>query len=498
MDAAAIAAGTPSFTLMRAAGAAATRLICERYQMELGGGCLLLAGPGNNGGDAWVVAAELKAVGVDVTVVEVEPPRTDDARLAKARYDGRVVGLADALAPASGTPPVVVDGLLGTGATGAPRDAIASAIAAIDGWRAEGARIVAMDAPSGVDATTGAMPGAYVRADLTITFGTVKRGLLRQRDASGAIVAVDIGLGAAAESGGLPLVTPTSALAAVPSIPAGVNKGTRRRVLVIGGAVGMGGAAILAARGALRSGAGMVKLCVEPASIAPAQSAVPAALTTPWPLDEPALADTLGWAHAVLLGPGLGLSRAARELTERVLAAWRGPVVVDADALNAFEGNAERLGELLKGRPAVVTPHPVEAQRLAGTTASDIDAGRFEAAALLAQRVRATVLLKGVPTVVADAHRTMVVASGTPVLATGGSGDVLGGIVATLLAQTGDALAAATSGAWAHGRAAEIAGAGRIRGVNLDDVVEALAQAWHLPPRTAAGVLIDLPSVGTR
>ena len=93
MDAAAIAAGTPSFTLMRAAGAAATRLICERYQMELGGGCLLLAGPGNNGGDAWVVAAELKAVGVDVTVVEVEPPRTDDARLAKARYDGRVVGL---------------------------------------------------------------------------------------------------------------------------------------------------------------------------------------------------------------------------------------------------------------------------------------------------------------------------------------------------------------------------------------------------------------------
>ena len=147
MDAAAIAAGTPSFTLMRAAGAAATRLICERYQMELGGGCLLLAGPGNNGGDAWVVAAELKAVGVDVTVVEVEPPRTDDARLAKARYDGRVVGLADALAPASGTPPVVVDGLLGTGATGAPRDAIASAIAAIDGWRAEGARIVAMDAP---------------------------------------------------------------------------------------------------------------------------------------------------------------------------------------------------------------------------------------------------------------------------------------------------------------------------------------------------------------
>ena len=120
------------------------------------------------------------------------------------------------------------------------------------------------------------------------------------------------------------------------------------------------------------------------------------------------------------------------------------------------------------------------------------------AAALLAQRVRATVLLKGVPTVVADAHRTLVVAAGTPVLATGGSGDVLGGIVATLLAQTGDATAAAASGAWAHGRAAEIAGAGRIRGVNLDDVVEALANAWYLPPRVAADVLVELPAVGTR
>lgn len=242
----------------------------------------------------------------------------------------------------------------------------------------------------------------------------------------------------------------------------------------------------------------MVKLCVEPASISPAQAAVPAALTTPWPLDEPALADVLGWAHAVLLGPGLGLTRASRELAERVLTAWRGPIVVDADALTAFEGNAERLGELLKGRPAVITPHPVEAQRLAGTAAADIDAGRFDAAALLAQRVRATVLLKGVPTVVADAHRTLVVAAGTPVLATGGSGDVLGGIVATLLAQTGDATASAASGAWVHGRAAEIAGAGRVRGVNLDDVVDALALAWQAPARVHASVLAELPDAGSR
>ena len=182
----------------------------------------------------------------------------------------------------------------------------------------------------------------------------------------------------------------------------------------------------------------------------------------------------------------------------RVLTAWRGPVVVDADALTAFEATAERLGELLKGRPAVITPHAVEAQRLAGVSAADIDAGRFEAAALLAQRVRATVLLKGVPTVVSDGARTVVVAAGTPALATAGSGDVLGGIVATLLAQTNDAVASAASGAWVHGRAAELAGPGGVRGVTLDDVIASLRLSWRMPELTHAPVLATLPAVGER
>ncbi|MEA3246464.1 MAG: NAD(P)H-hydrate dehydratase, partial [Gemmatimonadota bacterium] len=137
-------------------------------------------------------------------------------------------------------------------------------------------------------------------------------------------------------------------------------------------------------------------------------------------------------------------------------------------------------------------------QRLAGVNAADLDAGRFEAADRLADRVKATVLLKGVPTVVSDGRRTLVVATGTPVLATGGSGDILGGIAATLLAQTGDALASAASAAWVHGRAAEIAGAGDVRGVTLDDVLDAMRAAWRREPDPAPPVLAHLPRSGDR
>jgi NAD(P)H-hydrate epimerase len=282
----------------------------------------------------------------------------------------------------------------------------------------------------------------------------------------------------------------------VPPISANANKGTRRRLLIVGGSVGMAGATILAARAALRSGIGMVKVCVAPASVAAVQAAEPAAMVAAWPGDDAALTELLGWAHCTLVGPGLGLSRESRDLVTRVLLGCRCPMVVDADALTGFESAPEKLGELLRGRPAVITPHAVEAQRLAGVSAADIDAGRFEAAARLAQRVRATVLLKGVPTVVSDGARTAVVAAGTPALATGGSGDILGGIVATLLAQTNDAYASTCSAAWVHGRAAELAGPGGVRGVTLDDVVASLRLAWRAPERSAPPVLTTLPAVG--
>jgi NAD(P)H-hydrate epimerase len=243
----------------------------------------------------------------------------------------------------------------------------------------------------------------------------------------------------------------------------------------------MAGAMVLAARAALRSGAGMVRCCVAPASMAPIQAAVPEATVAPWPRTREARGELLAWADALLVGPGLGAAE-ARALVQQWLSDWTGPVVVDADALSAFAGEASALGVLLAGREAVITPHAGEAGRLLGRDASAVVAEPYAAAASLARGVSAVTLLKGVPTVVhSPGGASFVSARGTPALATAGSGDVLAGIVTTLLAQTNDAVSAAGIGAWIHGRAAEVATAGRpVRGVTLTEVLHALSSMWRV------------------
>jgi NAD(P)H-hydrate epimerase len=388
---------------------------------------------------------------------------------------------------------VAVDGVLGIGAAGAPRGAAAEAIRALAAYRARGARTVALDLPSGVDATTGASPGEAVVADVTVTFGSVKRGLLVARAHAGRIVVVDVGFlpprGAAPR-----LVTGAWVREHLPPIAFDAHKGVRRHVLVVGGAPGMAGAAALATRAALASGAGIVKVAAAPESVAAVQLLVPEALAAAWPADGAAAAALAHpWPHVLVLGPGLGAG--ARPLLERLLAVWRGPVVLDADALNAFAGDAGALRELLGGRPALLTPHVAEFARLAGGTPQDALDERFDAGARLAAAVGATVLLKGVPTVVSvpDGGR-LVTATGTAALGTGGSGDLLAGIAATLLAQTGDPLRAGAAAAWVHGRAAELATRGRpVRAVTLARVLAALPEAWRVPaPRPRAPVLAEL------
>ena len=283
----------------------------------------------------------------------------------------------------------------------------------------------------------------------------------------------------------------------VPPISAVAHKGTRKRLAIVGGARGMAGATLLATRAALRSGIGMVKLCVAPESIAAVQSAEAAAMAAPWPLSDAEFRALFDWANVLLIGPGLGLGAEARALAQRLLREWRGPVVLDADGLNAFAGDAKGLGDVLHGRPAVITPHAVEFSRIAGVTPQEVNARRFEITGELARMIHATVLLKGVPTIVSDGSATDVSASGTPVLATAGSGDVLGGIVATLLVQGTNARSSAAAAAWVHGRAAEIAGAGHVRGVNLNDVVAALKEAWRLESPSAVPPIIgELPAPG--
>ena len=544
-DAAAIAAGTPSPVLMDRAGTATAAEIVRRFSPPPGSRALVLCGPGNNGGDGWIVARALATAGVEVDVCEAMTARSADAVEARdrARREGghrlHACTLGEARAR---TYRVVVDALLGTGSTGAPRGAIVEGLEVLALQRAAGARVVAVDLPTGLDATSGNADHA-VSADLTLTYGTLKRGQLVARGVCGVLVVLDIGLGAhAAIPDDAPLLVDEPWVAAqVPVIHADAHKGTRRKVVIVGGAEGMSGAVILSARAALRSGAGMVKVLAHPSSLAAVRAAEPAVLTAAWPEhDDDVDRDVSTWGDVVAIGPGLGNTPQSRALVERLLSRWQGPVVLDADGLNVFHGALDRLASLLGARNAILTPHPGEFARLTRTTIAEVLARRFEIGGRTAERLGAALLLKGTPTVVyaPDGSGRMVSAAGTPVLATGGSGDLLTGIVATLLAQTGQPVAAAAAAAWVHGRAAELAQFGRsrdddaafspdldeslddaddrsgtrrvsagpdlpqrrdARGLTLDDVLAALSDAWRLStelPR--APVLVELPAVERR
>lgn len=503
-DASAIAAGIPSRALMQRAGAAAAAEIALHYGPRLGPGVLVAAGPGNNGGDAWVVARALAASGVRVRVAEPLAAKSDDARAERAltleAYGTGV--LTNAVQSLDHGEALVIDGLLGTGATGAPRGDIGTAVHGIRAMRDRGATVVALDVPTGLDATSGAASEPCVAADVTVTFGTMKRGHLVNRDVCGRLLVLDIGLGAHAgiDDRAPELVDEAWVAARVPAIGAEAHKGIRKKLAIVGGAEGMAGASILAARAALRSGIGMVKLVVAPGSLRAVQETEPAALAATWPADDAAVDAAIGtWPDVVVLGPGLGHTEDARALVERVLSHWKGPVVLDADALNVFRGDPAPLASLLGARAALITPHPAEFARLFGGTVDDVLAQRFDIGLDAAARVRATALLKGVPTVITSpSGERLVSAAGTPVLATAGSGDVLSGIAGTLLAQTDDAFAAGAAAAWVHGRAAERASS-VIRGITLDDVLMSLRDGWTFDASpTRYPVLADLAAVGER
>ena len=484
---------------MQRAGAGAAAEMALRLPHLLARGVRVFAGPGNNGGDAWVVARALATTGVAVSVTEPIPGRTADA-VAERELALPFVTVERSLNVASS---VIVDGLLGTGSSGAPRGAIADAVAAIETSRPQGAFVVALDLPTGVDASSGGSTGS-VTADLTFAFGTIKRGHLVARQACGAIVVLDIGLGAyAARDDDAPTIVDEAWVARrLPAIAADAHKGTRKKLAVVGGAAGMAGAAVLAARAAIRSGVGMVRLVVAPESLPVVQSAEPFALAGTWPSDGAGLErEIVSWADGVVIGPGLGRGAESRALVERVLGAWHGPVLLDADALNVFDGDVAALARESRGRPMLLTPHPVEFARLANTDVTSVLNSRYDVGRTLARDTGATVLLKGVPTVVtAPGGSSLVSAAGTPILAAAGSGDVLSGIAGTLLAQTGNALTAGAAGAWIHGRAAELVDpSSRVRGETLDDVIAALSAAWpnDVPP-TRYPVLLELPAVGER
>jgi len=501
---------------MQRAGIAAAGEISRRYPEQLKTGAVVFTGPGNNGGDGWVVAGTLARSGVEVTVVEVGKPTSSKSPDALAERETALdsVKVVDSLDGASRVPrpaspfphpPVVIDALLGTGFQGEPRGKIGAAITTINGLRTQGARVAALDVPSGLDATTGEHSNCVV-ADITLSFGGVKRGLLLARDCSGRIIALDIGLDDPRPMGVSKSTTPDLSFpqlidaewvgSRIPPIRFDAHKGIRKHLALVGGGKGMPGAVVLAARAALRSGIGLLRILTAPENVSAVLSAVPSALISEWPSADNRIEDDLSkWADAIVVGPGLGKSKGTRALVERILADSSTPVVLDADALNVFEGDRAALAKLLNRRPALITPHPAEFARLAGIDVKAVLAARFDIGLDLARELEASVLLKGAPTVVFDpSGERYVIARGTAALGTGGSGDMLDGIAGTILAQARDATIAGCCAAWAHGRAAEFCE--YVRGTSLDDILYALPRAWNeIEPVAERPVLAELPAV---
>jgi hydroxyethylthiazole kinase-like uncharacterized protein yjeF len=438
-EAEAIAAGTPARTLMERAGTAAAEAIW-RFSGPLP--TLVLCGPGNNGGDGYVIARRLAERGAQVRVAALAEPRGPDARSAREAWPGAVESLADA-APA----PLVVDALFGTGLTRPLDETVVRRLGAL----AAAARVrVAVDLPSGVATDDGAILSPVPGYDLTIAFATLKPSHLLQPAARhmGRIAVADIGIGA--ESRLVVLGKPSLGRPGPDD-----HKYSRGYLLVVGGA--MPGAAALAATAAAKAGAGYVALVGEGGSVPNAVVRRP-----PDALAE-ALADPR--VDAVLVGPGLGRDSAAWDRLGAAMSSPH-PLVLDGDALWLL---AERGCPSERGAPIVSTPHRGEFRRLYGAEGSKLAAARSAA-----RRTGHTVVYKGSDTVIAGPDGEAAISPpGSPWLASAGTGDVLAGIVAAQCAAGLPAFEAACAGVWLHARSAELAGPGLV----ADDLPRFLAAA---------------------
>jgi len=456
-DAAAIAGGTPGLELMERAAAGLAALVDEEIPR---GEVVVLCGKGNNGGDGYACARLLRARGRAVTVVAVAPVAelAGDARAAAdALGEPGAVDWDGSLPPAAG----YVDCLLGTGATGAPHGDAEAVIRALGCARAP---VVAADVPSGVDAGTGEVHGAAVRAVATATFALAKPGLwiAPGKAHAGRVEVVDIGLPARmpAQVG---LLGPR-VLSPLPRRGADSTKFSSGHVLVAGGSRGLTGAPCLAAQAAARAGAGYVTAAVPASLEAIFEVKLTEVMTRGLPdVDGAHVAASAGAAleatrgqGALVLGPGLGRTPEALAFARRIAREAEVGLVLDADGLNAHAGAPEALAA--RTAPTILTPHAGELGRLLGIDSAQVGARRLHHARRAAGLTGAVVVLKGDDTLVAAPDgRVAVSPGGAPGLATAGTGDVLSGICGALLAAGVESLAAASAAVWLHLRAGRIA-----------------------------------------
>ncbi len=482
LDAYAIGAlGIPGYTLMKRAGEAALRYLRTRWPMAHR--IAIACGPGNNGGDGYVLARFAQAAGLTVTVLTATSPELLQGDAHQAWEDLRASGgnIRPYEAARLRDGEVIVDALLGTGLRGGPREQIARVIRDIN---QAGRPVFALDVPSGLDSDTGVPLGDTVRADCTVTFVGLKTGLFigDGPEFAGAVFFDDLEVSASGEAFAaagqsaprLERIVEPEIQRALPRRRRAAHKGDFGRVLLVGGGSGMPGAMRLAGEACLRVGAGLVTVAVAPENVAAISPGRPELICLPL-TGNAALAEALEHAQIVAIGPGLGRAPWAHEALASVLRCDK-PLVVDADALNiiAESGAAARENWIL-------TPHPGEAARLLGVSTDEIQRDRLAALDRLVDRYRGTVVLKGAGTLVGTAGRTPGLCErGNPGMASAGMGDVLTGTIAGLLAQCRDPWLAARVGVLVHAMAGDAAARAGERGLLAGDVARELRNCVNL------------------
>ncbi len=492
--------GVPGYDLMTAAGRGVAESILENFSDLEDARVVVLAGPGNNGGDGFVAARFLAASDLRPLVILVGTgPGELKGDAARAYRDWKEADGETRAAPDEAAweavrgeldeADLIVDALLGTGTKGAPRGLIGTVVEALEGIETP---VVAVDIPTGVDADTGEVEGACIRADLTVTMALPKRGQLLYpgRAFTGELEWVDIGIpDEVLEQGeGLRtyLVETEDAIERIPDRDPEMHKGDRGRLLVVGGSAGLTGAVALSCGAAVRAGAGLVTAGIPLSLNDVLEVKLTEVMTLPLPeLEVRALSreafDSValfqpGRLTALALGPGIGRHPGTQALVRRIIGEIDLPTVLDADGIFAFAGQADLLRMSAAGNRLVLTPHPGEFSELTGESIEDVVANRFEIASRWARRLGAVIVLKGAPTVIADPDSETVYLNptGSEALATGGTGDVLTGLIAGFLAQEVDPLDAAVAGVFLHGYTADyvVQDWGSVYGFRAGDLVD--------------------------
>ena len=459
----------PGSTLMSRAARAAFGCLLQAWpQPER---IQVLCGTGNNGGDGFLIADMAHKRGIPVTVLQLGDPGKigGDALLARQQALANGVPIKSfEETPLLGVG-VIVDAMLGTGLGGEVRGEYREAIATVN---SSGLPVLAVDIPSGLCADSGRVLGMAVRADLTVTFIGLKRGLFTNAaaDHTGAVEFNDLGVPrevyAAVDCDSYRLEL-EDLLERLPARPASAHKGLYGTVLVIGGDRGMAGAAALAAEAALRCGAGLVRVATREEHVAALVARTPEAMPIGVRSGQD-LAPLLEAADVLVVGPGLGQSPWSEQLLQAAAASGK-PMVLDADGLNLLA--AGRVIEQRRRDNWVLTPHPGEAARLLGCSNAEVQADRFAAVRSLQQTYGGVAVLKGNGSLVTDGSQLLLSDYGNPGMASGGMGDVLSGVIGALLAQRPTALEAAALGVCLHGAAADLAAEEGQRGLLASDLI---------------------------